>query len=239
MKWPFSLRPLRIGCRRMPGLSHALGCAIAVLLIVVGGCTSSTNPTAIGSNANSARTNVDPAQVTLAVDENGDEFEVVQWLRAAGVRVEKNPGGDERVFDSPACRITLAKYRRMLRTRLTLIAENLANVNSTRDAQGMKNPYRRKFVVADASGTTEIRTDPSPFITRYEPANPDADAKGYVQYPNVEPNVEYVNAEVTSRLYRMVTQILMRFDPTYLDDDGGEMVGIPMRVGSPATSGPK
>lgn len=54
------------------------------------------------------------------------------------------------------------------------------------------------------------------------PGNPDADSNGYVQSPNVDLAVENVNANQSSKSYRLVTRILMHFDPSFLAPDGGD-----------------
>ena len=97
------------------------------------------------------------------------------------------------------------------RVRLDTIAANVANANTTHDAAGRPNPYRRRFVVfspgqAQNPGEAgvhvrEVRLDPTPFDERFEPGHPDADARGYVRYPNVELATEYVNALEASRAY--------------------------------------
>ena len=97
------------------------------------------------------------------------------------------------------------------RTRLDTIAENILNVNSTHNARGQKVPFRRKFVVLGEGRAGEpakpgvhveqIGSDPAPPVRRYEPGHPDADAQGYVNYPNVDLSVEYVNAIEASRAY--------------------------------------
>ena len=97
------------------------------------------------------------------------------------------------------------------RTRLDTIAANIANATTTHDAAGKVNPYRRRFVVFAAGQPNEpskagvhvanVRVDPSPFQRRFEPGHPDADAQGYVSYPNIDLSVEYVNALEASRAY--------------------------------------
>ncbi len=104
------------------------------------------------------------------------------------------------------------------RTRLDTIAANIANVNTTRDAAGRPNPYRRRFVVleptrvgdAQAPGVRvkEIKLDQSPFSKRHEPWNQDADAQGYVRYPNIDTAIEYVNALEASRAYEANVSLL-------------------------------
>ena len=97
------------------------------------------------------------------------------------------------------------------RTRLDTIAANIANANTTHDATGKVNPYRRRFVVFAAGRPSQpakagvhvagVRVDPSPLQRRFEPGHPDADAQGYVSYPNIDLAVEYVNALEASRAY--------------------------------------
>lgn len=97
------------------------------------------------------------------------------------------------------------------RTRMDAIAGNIANANTTRNANGEPAPYRRRFTVfapgqpgnPDKPGVRvqDIKLDPSPFQKRFEPGHPDADGEGYVQYPNIDLAMEYVNALEASRAY--------------------------------------
>lgn len=97
------------------------------------------------------------------------------------------------------------------RARMDVIAGNIANANTTHDAAGKPNPYRRRFTLI-ASGAPEdpskpgvhvegVRQDQAPFQRRYEPWNKDAGKDGYVEYPNIDPTVEFVNAIEASRAY--------------------------------------
>jgi flagellar basal-body rod protein FlgC len=95
------------------------------------------------------------------------------------------------------------------RARMDAIAGNVANINTTRNEKGEPIPYRRRIAMFQA-GTTDgkpgvhvssIDLDPSPFQKRYEPGNKDADKDGYVQYPNIDLSIEYVNMLEASRAY--------------------------------------
>ena len=104
------------------------------------------------------------------------------------------------------------------RTRLDTIAANIANINTTRDAAGKPNPYRRRFVVLQPGQTNDpsapgvrvkkVELDQSPFAQKHEPWNPDADANGYVKYPNIDMSIEYVNALEASRAYEANISLL-------------------------------
>jgi flagellar basal-body rod protein FlgC len=97
------------------------------------------------------------------------------------------------------------------RTRLDTIAANIANVNTTHDASGRINPYRRRFVVfapGQAGDSTlpgvhvqSVQEDQSPLLHKFDPGNPDADKDGYVELPNVDLSIEFVNALEASRAY--------------------------------------
>jgi flagellar basal-body rod protein FlgC len=95
------------------------------------------------------------------------------------------------------------------RTRMDTIANNVLNINTTRNEKGEKVPFRRRLVEF-AAGTQDgkpgvhvssIKQDMSPFQKRWDPGNPDAGADGYVLYPNVDLAVEQVNMLEASRAY--------------------------------------
>jgi flagellar basal-body rod protein FlgC len=107
------------------------------------------------------------------------------------------------------------------RFRTDIIAENIANVNTTSTESG--GPYRRKIVtfaerdvtsfsqmysasknkaigngVKVTSVTEDTETD---FVMEYDPSNPDADENGYVSYPNVNTVTEMTNLIDATRAY--------------------------------------
>lgn len=95
------------------------------------------------------------------------------------------------------------------RLRMDVIADNIANANTTRTPEG--GPYRRKLVFFvprpgdDGLGggvrVGGIGRDLSPFKLRYDPGHPDADAQGYVRMPNVDTVREMVDLITASRAY--------------------------------------
>jgi flagellar basal-body rod protein FlgC len=95
-------------------------------------------------------------------------------------------------------------------TRLRVIAENLANQDTTGDTPGAA-PYRRKTVTFEdkmdqAAGepvvhVKQIGTDKSAFSKRYDPSHPAADADGYVQTPNVNSFVEVMDMREAQRSF--------------------------------------
>jgi flagellar basal-body rod protein FlgC len=102
------------------------------------------------------------------------------------------------------------------RTRMNTIASNLANARTTRTEQG--GPYKRLDPIFEARpvdqngeiGATNgvslakvarIEQDQRPGMMVYEPGHPDANAEGYVEYPNVNAVEEMVNMITASRAY--------------------------------------
>lgn len=95
-------------------------------------------------------------------------------------------------------------------TRLRVIAENLANQDTTGSKPGA-DPYRRKTVTFENSldqqlgaQTVQVKNigvDSSDFPQRYDPSNPAADANGYVKLPNVNSLVEVMDLHEAERSY--------------------------------------
>jgi flagellar basal-body rod protein FlgC len=115
------------------------------------------------------------------------------------------------------------------RVQMDVVAENLANADSTTGPDG--KPYQRKEVVLsegvagsfasaldNAGGSSGgglggvqvngISTDPTPGQKVYDPGNPSADAKGYVTMPNVNPVSEMVDMITATRSYEANVQVL-------------------------------
>lgn len=95
-------------------------------------------------------------------------------------------------------------------TRLRVIAENLANQDTTGSAPGA-DPYRRKTITFENRldrqlGTDAVRVkligrDTAEFPQRYDPAHPAANTEGYVRTPNVNSLVEVMDMREAERSY--------------------------------------
>jgi flagellar basal-body rod protein FlgC len=109
-------------------------------------------------------------------------------------------------------------------TRLRVVAENLANRDSTGESAGA-DPYRRRTVTfanrldralgggPGGAGTetvtvSRIGTAPGDFPTRFDPAHPAADARGYVKTPNVDSVVEVMDMREAQRGYSANLSVL-------------------------------
>ena len=102
------------------------------------------------------------------------------------------------------------------RTRMNVAASNLANAQTTRGADG--GPYKRRDVLLAAMNAPsaertpfagniktvevqQITQDAQPPRMEYDPGHPDANAQGYVAYPNINPVEEMVDMITASRAY--------------------------------------
>jgi flagellar basal-body rod protein FlgC len=101
--------------------------------------------------------------------------------------------------------------------RMQVIAENIANADSTAQRPG-GDPYRRKIptfrsemdraLEANTVTMGKIRTDPTDFRTKYEPGHPAADRNGYVKYPNVNSVIELNDMREAQRSYEANTNVI-------------------------------
>lgn len=100
------------------------------------------------------------------------------------------------------------------RARMDTIAGNIANAQSTRDADGKISPFRRRLVTFEAAepgkpGANEgmgvkfdVKIDEAtPPRKLFQPGHPDADATGYVSFPPIDLVTEFVNAMEAGRAY--------------------------------------
>ena len=107
------------------------------------------------------------------------------------------------------------------RFRTDIIAENIANVNTTSTTDN--EPYRRKIVtfsektvtpfseyyshsknefVGNGVKVSKVTEDyETEFTAEYDPSHPDADENGYVYYPNVNTVTEMTNLIDATRAY--------------------------------------
>lgn len=108
------------------------------------------------------------------------------------------------------------------RLRMDLIANNLANINTTRTDSG--TPFRRKVAIQAerldqfrrvlnrqlsqdnqqvGSGVQIIKIveDDSPFTLKHDPSHPDADEQGMVRLPNVDLLTEITDLIMSQRVY--------------------------------------
>lgn len=121
------------------------------------------------------------------------------------------------------------------RLRMDTIASNMANVETTRTADG-KGPYKRQVVLFEArtaetgkksfssllkenylgaagngvrvAAIKELDETDTPFRKVYDPTHPDADQEGYVSYPNVNIVEEMINMISANRAYEANAQVI-------------------------------
>lgn len=99
------------------------------------------------------------------------------------------------------------------RQRLNAISSNLANISTTRNERGEAQAYQPRYVtfqtdanLATAGGgegvkVASVEVSQEPPLMKYEPGHPDANASGYVAYPNIDMTTEFVDALEATRAY--------------------------------------
>jgi len=114
------------------------------------------------------------------------------------------------------------------RTRINVVSENIANAQTTHTADG--GPYKKQSVVFEelllqnslddknsktnkanndqeqakafsTVGVKEIIDNQDAPVMKYEPGHPEANDKGYVAYPNINPVIEMVDLIEAMRSY--------------------------------------
>ncbi|MDE1937932.1 MAG: flagellar basal body rod protein FlgC [Alphaproteobacteria bacterium] len=94
--------------------------------------------------------------------------------------------------------------------RMKIIAENIANANSTSPVNG-GDPYRRQIPTVKSEFDSTLNAtlvepgkpaqDMTPFRMQYDPGNPAADKQGYVKLPNVNSLIEIMDMREAQRSY--------------------------------------
>lgn len=123
-------------------------------------------------------------------------------------------GGDKGLFSIMDISATALYAERM---RMNVIANNIANANTTHTADG--KPYRKQSVIFTSKFDTELRsaikgmdalagveikeikTSKEPFVKLFIPGHPDADKDGMVLMPNVNIPSELIDMITASRAY--------------------------------------
>lgn len=102
-------------------------------------------------------------------------------------------------------------------SRLRVVAENLANRDSTGDTPGAE-PFRRKTITfgsrldralgVETVAVRRIGTAAGDFPEAYDPGHPAADARGYVKRPNVDSLIEMTDMREAQRSYSANLSVL-------------------------------
>ena len=104
--------------------------------------------------------------------------------------------------------VAAATALRAQQSRMRVIAENIANAESTALQPGGE-PYRRRVPVFQAReldgatgvALTQVRDDPGDFRLEYDPQHPAPNAEGYVLRPNVNTLIESMDMREAQRAY--------------------------------------
>ncbi|MCS6962171.1 MAG: flagellar basal body rod protein FlgC [Deltaproteobacteria bacterium] len=112
------------------------------------------------------------------------------------------------------------------RTRLEVAASNLANIETTKTQNG--EPYREKHVIQQSVPIKKFESElenfsiEAPLITKvvtsekpprlvFDPEHPDADERGFVKYPDINPVQIMVDVISASKIYQANVETLRTF----------------------------
>jgi flagellar basal-body rod protein FlgC len=119
------------------------------------------------------------------------------WENRIPIKIQ----GEKIFMDGDIKSVDLDRFMGLLVLESDVIADNIANYNTTRTYSG--NAYRRKFVVV-RNGIIDICEDESDYRLVYDPAHPDAvregEYRGYVFYPNIDIVTEFLSLIIVSRM---------------------------------------
>ena len=96
------------------------------------------------------------------------------------------------------------------RTRMAVIANNLANVNTTQNDKGEYEPYLRRAAMLSPAGSgndiagvqvSSIEIMQGALKEQLNPTHPNADDRGYIMVPDIDTTSEWVNGLEASRAY--------------------------------------
>ncbi|MEI4830585.1 flagellar basal body rod protein FlgC [Bacillus sp. FJAT-53711] len=102
---------------------------------------------------------------------------------------------------------------------MEVTSDNIVNANTTRGSDG--GPYHRRSVILEQNNNfasmlqsepntgvrvASIETDPNENLI-YDPSHPQANAQGYVRYPNVDITAEMTNVMVAQKMYEANTSV--------------------------------
>ena len=105
----------------------------------------------------------------------------------------------------------LSKILITIRTAMNVISMNLANMNTTKTADG--GPYRRKALLINRDfEIKKIVGVPGAMKKVYDPSHPDADKAGYLYLPNVSEVEEKVQMMNIQRLYNDISKIIEKIN---------------------------
>ncbi|MDC2865753.1 flagellar basal body rod protein FlgC [Bacillus sp. BP-3] len=103
---------------------------------------------------------------------------------------------------------------------MEVTSDNIVNANTTNGPNG--GPYHRRSVVLEQNNSfasmlqkepdtgvkiSSIETDSNENLV-YDPSHPQANAEGYVRYPNIDLTAEMTNVMVAQKMYEANTSVL-------------------------------
>lgn len=109
----------------------------------------------------------------------------------------------------------------VLYQKKAVIESNIANINTTRTAEG--GYYKKQIIRECHNGFCKIERDTASPILKYEPNSPDANKHGYVGYPNINLAEEQHNLKQWEKVYKTVVKYAPVKNSFFLNDDKAKL----------------
>ena len=130
--------------------------------------------------------------------------EMLAFFKSRGIPPEIDDAGHAKLYDSMKLRNAVAEYLGILDRRITVIANNLANVHTLE--------YQSKVLIVHEDGATSVEPNERPFPLEYAPEDPlaikEGPDKGHIRLSNVHVAGEQIDLIFTRRAYRLARDIM-------------------------------
>ncbi len=168
--------------------------------------------------------------------ESDGEYSLAAYLRDSNIALRTLANGSVALENTPIAREALHHYLDMTMVRKDVILNNIANIPTIPDVDvtrsGPRPPpystglgyYQRQRVKVTESGKYSIVTVPrtgDARFRRYDPMNPSGGEDGYVEYPEIDPEIEMTDLADARQKYDLVVTLIRSFTPTVHIPDWG------------------
>jgi flagellar basal body rod protein FlgC len=174
------------------------GIVFLVLAAMAAAALQPTRITVVGGLTEASVLSLKAASIKATDDDSSCGLEIWPWQKQQAVKA-------------------LTESYLTLEMSVRLVEENIANVDTTRTAEG--TPYRRRHLALDSEGRPAgVGEDHGDFFWSYEPAHPEAcpdgPRQGYLARPNINLAQERSQLHQLREQQRALREILRELDPS-------------------------
>lgn len=169
-----------------------------------------------------------PALRAAHFTESDGEYSLATYLRSSNVPLRTSADSSIVLENTSTTREALLRYLRMTMTRREVISNNIANLPTIRDYDTTSSTarpprygtpgqsYQRQRVIVDERGVFSVATVPrggDARFRRYDPMHPDGNADGFVEYPEIDAEIEMIDLSDARKKYELAVTLIRDFAP--------------------------